>query len=211
MVAKKVTALSGDFVHVESGVFVEVDASQHFTSFRLATLDLYPDGTQLGFDLTEYKSLCRVGAEVGPLSARQDRRRFRPSGPTKAAWYSEAVGDLVTPAVAHPAGHPCCCAGSGRVRGVRESPRPPANTCDRPETRAVWSGPVPAGRIQPQPNTVTAAALPTLRRATTEEGSASGGIKTDAGIASTLTQNRDRASASCAIVVITATAREDSM
>jgi len=72
LAAKRVTALPGDFVHIESRVFVEVDESQHFTSFRLATLDLYPEGTPLGFDLAEYKRLCRKWA---PRSDRYRRAK----------------------------------------------------------------------------------------------------------------------------------------
>lgn len=56
--AKRITPLPGDFIHVDSGVFVEVDESQHFTSARLATLDRYPQGARIGFDLFEYKRLC---------------------------------------------------------------------------------------------------------------------------------------------------------
>src|SRR5680860_789345 len=86
LAAKRVTALPGDFVHLESGVFVEVDESQHFTSFRLATLDLYPEGVQLGFDLAEYKRLCR---EWAPRSDRYRRDKaalgFRTPWPTATA------------------------------------------------------------------------------------------------------------------------------
>ena len=178
MVVKKVAALSGDFVHVESGVFAVVDESQDFL-VQAATLDLYPDGTQLGFDLTEYKNLCRKWA---PTLDRYRRDKaavgFGPRGRQRQHAYNDGLRDLVTPATAHPHQSSVLLHRTGTVRGVRESPRPPANSCGRPETRAVWSGPVPVGRIQPQPDTVTAAALPTLRWATTEEGSASAEQKT---------------------------------
>src|SRR4051794_27437309 len=36
--AGRTTALPGDFIHEPTGTLIEVDESQHFTSFRLATL-----------------------------------------------------------------------------------------------------------------------------------------------------------------------------
>lgn len=67
--AKKVRALPGDFVHLPSGTLIEVDESQHFTSFRRVTLDLYPADASLGFDIDEYRLLC------DQWSARSDRYR----------------------------------------------------------------------------------------------------------------------------------------
>jgi len=57
-------------VHMESATLVEVDDVLHFTSGRLTTLDLYPPEVPLGFDIDEYKALCR---EHGPTS---DKWRF---------------------------------------------------------------------------------------------------------------------------------------
>lgn len=36
--AGRMTALPGDFLHEPTGTLIEVDESQHFTSFRLSTL-----------------------------------------------------------------------------------------------------------------------------------------------------------------------------
>src|SRR5215203_5712603 len=44
------------------GTVVEVDGPEHFTSFRLTTLELYPAGAPLGFDPDEYAELCREHA-----------------------------------------------------------------------------------------------------------------------------------------------------
>lgn len=55
--AKSMTSLPGDFVHAPTGTFIEVDESQHFTTYRLRSLDLYPPDTPLGFDLDEYRAL----------------------------------------------------------------------------------------------------------------------------------------------------------
>lgn len=101
--AKRTTALPGDFFHPESGVFVEVDESQHFTSFRLATLDLYPDGAALGFELLEYKRLCR---ELAPRSDHYRRDKaaigFGQGGRQRQRAYNDSLRDLVTPAMGHP-------------------------------------------------------------------------------------------------------------
>lgn len=100
---KRTTALPGDYFHPPSGVFVEVDESQHFTSFRRATLDLYPTGTPLGFDLLEYKSLCQ---ELSPRSDRYRRDKaavgFGQGGRQRQRAYNDSLRDLVTPLMGHP-------------------------------------------------------------------------------------------------------------
>ncbi len=57
-------------VHMPTATLVELDCSLHFSSGRLQTLDLYPGEVPLGFDIKEYKELCR---EYGP---KVDRWRF---------------------------------------------------------------------------------------------------------------------------------------
>lgn len=54
------TRLRGDFIHLTTGTLIEVDESQHFTSFRLRTLEMYPPGVRLGFDVEEYMQVCRT-------------------------------------------------------------------------------------------------------------------------------------------------------
>jgi hypothetical protein len=49
-------------VHEPTGTIVEVDDVLHFTTPRLQTLDLYPGEVPLGFDVEEYKELCRTHA-----------------------------------------------------------------------------------------------------------------------------------------------------
>jgi len=49
-------------VHMETGTLVEVDEVLHFTTARLTTLDAYPAEIPLGFDVKEYKELCREHA-----------------------------------------------------------------------------------------------------------------------------------------------------
>jgi len=49
-------------VHEQSLTIVEVDDMLHFSTPRLQALDLYPRETQLGFDIEEWKALCREHA-----------------------------------------------------------------------------------------------------------------------------------------------------
>ncbi|MFC7597496.1 hypothetical protein ACFQU3_19415 [Terrabacter sp. GCM10028922] len=102
MAGKRMTALPGDFVHLETGVYVEVDESQHFTSFRLVTLNLYPETTPLGFDLPEYKRLCQ---QLAPRSDRYRRDKpavgFGPGGRQRQRAYNDALRDLMTPAMGY--------------------------------------------------------------------------------------------------------------
>lgn len=101
--AKRLTSLPGDFIDVESGTFIEVDESQHFTSFRLLTLDQYPVDAPLGFDINDYRALC------GEWSARSDKYRkskaavgFGDGGRQRQRAYHDALRDLVAPTMGHP-------------------------------------------------------------------------------------------------------------
>ncbi|MFW6773170.1 DUF7255 family protein [Nocardioides sp. CPCC 205120] len=101
--AKRLTSLPGDFLHEPSGTFIEVDESQHFTSWRLRSLDLYPPGTPLGFDLAEYRELC---ADWAPRSDRYRASKpavgFGDAGRQRQRAYHDALRDLVVPAMGHP-------------------------------------------------------------------------------------------------------------
>jgi hypothetical protein len=104
LASKRSTPLPGDFFHVESGVFVEVDESQHFTTSRFTTLGLYPDDARVGFDLCGYKQLCR---ELAPRSDRAWRHKPAigfpgDSGRQRQRAYNDALRDLVTPWMGHP-------------------------------------------------------------------------------------------------------------
>jgi len=57
--AKRTTPLTGDFIEASTGSLIEIDESQHFTSFRATSLDLYPSDALLGFDPDHYLALCR--------------------------------------------------------------------------------------------------------------------------------------------------------
>jgi hypothetical protein len=96
--AKRSTPLPGDLLHVATGTLIEVDEYQHFTSFRLMTLDLYPTGYPLGFDPDRYSDLC------DKWKVRADRYRafkaapgFGPGGRQRQRAYNDALRDLVAP------------------------------------------------------------------------------------------------------------------
>jgi hypothetical protein len=96
----KTTTLTGDFVHEPTGTLIEVDESQHFTSFRLATLELYPPGAQLGFDIDSYKQLCRTWQRKSDGYFRTKAARgFGVGGRQKQRAYYDALRDLAAPAM----------------------------------------------------------------------------------------------------------------
>ena len=92
-----------DLVHEPTRTLIELDESAHFTSFRLAALDLYPASASVGFDLEEHKELCRAwcsssdGLERG-LAA----KGFGFGGHQRERAYHDALRDLATPAMGHP-------------------------------------------------------------------------------------------------------------
>lgn len=97
------TPLTGDFVHEPSGTLIEVDESQHFTSFRLRTLELYPPDTQVGFDIEEYKELCRERHVKADKYRRTNAARgFGAGGRQRQRAYNDALRDLATAALGHP-------------------------------------------------------------------------------------------------------------
>src|SRR4051812_8687792 len=93
-----------DLLHEPSGTVVELDGPEHFTSFRLQALELYPPGAPLGFDPDEQRSLCR---RLAPSSDRLFRglaaKAFGFGGVQRERAYHDALRDLGTPAMGHPA------------------------------------------------------------------------------------------------------------
>jgi hypothetical protein len=92
-----------DLVHEPTGTVIEVDESPHFTSFRLATLELYPADVTLGFDLGEYRELCRTWCPTTDGLARGlAAKGFGFGGVPRERAYRDALLDLGTPAMGHP-------------------------------------------------------------------------------------------------------------
>jgi hypothetical protein len=99
----KTRRLRGDFIHAATGTLIEVDESQHFTSFRLQTLQMYPPDVALGFDIEEYKNLCRVWQTKSDAYRRtKEARGFGVGGRQRQRAYYDALRDLATPAMGRP-------------------------------------------------------------------------------------------------------------
>ena len=92
-----------DLVHEPTGTLIEVDESPHFTSFRLASLELYPTDVTVGFDLDEHKELCRAWcARTDALEHGLAARGFGFGGVQRERAYHDALRDLATPVMGHP-------------------------------------------------------------------------------------------------------------
>lgn len=99
----KVAKLPGELIHEPTGTLIEVDESQHFTSFRLTTLELYPADVQLGYDLSAYKRLCTTWRERADGYYRTKAARgFGPGGRQNQRAYYDSLRDLATPAMGRP-------------------------------------------------------------------------------------------------------------
>jgi hypothetical protein len=95
--------LSVDLVHGASGTLIELDGPEHFTSSRLAALDLYPADARLGFDIDEYRALCREWAPSSDGLARgMPAKGFGFGGAQRARAYQDSLRDLATPAMGCP-------------------------------------------------------------------------------------------------------------
>ncbi len=92
-----------DLVHEPTGTVIEIDESQHFTSFRLRAIDAYPVEAKVGFDLDTYRGLCRTWADQMDTFARsQAGKGFGIGGIQRQRAYRDSLRDLG----AVPAGHP---------------------------------------------------------------------------------------------------------
>jgi hypothetical protein len=95
--------LSVDLVHEPTETLIEVDESPHFTSFRLAILELYPADANVGFDLEEHKDLCRAWcSRTDGLDRGLAAKGFGFGGLQRERAYHDALRDLATPAMGHP-------------------------------------------------------------------------------------------------------------
>ena len=101
--ARENLLLTVDLVHRPTGTVVSVDDSSHFTSFRLAALELYPADGAFGFDLDEHKELCRVwSARTDGLDRGLAAKGFGFGGVLRERAYHDALRDLAVPAMGHP-------------------------------------------------------------------------------------------------------------
>jgi hypothetical protein len=90
-------------VDMLGGRIIAIDGPEHFTSFRLMTLGLYPEEAPVGFDRDEWGALCR---EHAPRSDRLGRglaaKGFGFGGVQRERAYHDALADLAMPAMGHP-------------------------------------------------------------------------------------------------------------
>ncbi len=101
--ARENLLLPVELAHVPTGTVIEVCGPPHFTSFRLAGLDLYPAGVALGFDIEEHKRLCRdLCTQTDGLSRGLPAKGFGFGGVQRERAYHDALRDLATPAMGHP-------------------------------------------------------------------------------------------------------------
>jgi hypothetical protein len=92
-----------ELFHAPTGAVIEVDEAPHFTSFRLATLELYRDDARIGFDLDEYEELCRSWcARTDGLARGLPAKGFGFGGVQRERAYHDALLDLAAPAMGHP-------------------------------------------------------------------------------------------------------------
>jgi hypothetical protein len=92
-----------ELVHEPTGTVVEVDEREHFTSFRLAALDLYPVGAKLGFDLDEHRELCRAWcSRTDELARGLAAKGFGFGGVQRQRAYHDALLDLGAAAMGQP-------------------------------------------------------------------------------------------------------------
>jgi hypothetical protein len=101
--ARENLLLPVELVHTRTASVVEVDEAPHFTSFRLAALDLYPDDAAVGFDLCEHRELCRAWcARTDGLSRGLPAKGFGFGGVQRERAYRDALLDLAAPAMGLP-------------------------------------------------------------------------------------------------------------
>jgi hypothetical protein len=101
--ARENLLLPVDLVHEPTGTVIAVDDAAHFTSFRLAALELYRPDVPLGFDLAEHAALCREWcARSDGLDRALAAKGFGFGGRQRERAYHDALRDLATPAMGHP-------------------------------------------------------------------------------------------------------------
>ena len=101
--ARENLLLPVELVHEPTGTVVEIDEPPHFTSFRLATLDLYRAEAPVGFDVDEHKELCRAWcSRTDGLDRGLAAKGFGFGGVQRERAYHDALLDLATPAMGHP-------------------------------------------------------------------------------------------------------------
>src|SRR4051794_37111918 len=93
--ARENLLLPVELVHAPTGTVVEVDGAAHFTSFRLAALELYPEGALVTFDVEKHKALCREWvARTDRIDRGLAAKGFGFGGRPRERAYHDALRDL---------------------------------------------------------------------------------------------------------------------
>jgi len=101
--ARENLLLPVQLLHEPTGTLIEVDDSPHFTSFRLAAIELYPADAVLGFDREAYAELCREWrARTDDLARGLAAKGFGFGGVQRERAYHDALRDLAAPSMGHP-------------------------------------------------------------------------------------------------------------
>lgn len=103
-VAGRSNVLRGDLLHPPTNTIIEIDEFQHFSSWRLITLDVYPADAALGFDRDEYVDLCRRNAgRADKYRASKLAKGFpNPGSRTRQRAYYDSLRDLAASAMGLP-------------------------------------------------------------------------------------------------------------
>jgi hypothetical protein len=97
--ARENLLLPVDLVHAPTGTVVAVDGAEHFTSFRLTALELYPPE----LDVADQPALCREWApRTDGLERALAAKGFGFGGRPRERAYHDALLDLGAPAMGHP-------------------------------------------------------------------------------------------------------------
>lgn len=93
-----------DLIHQPTGTHIEIDEEQHFSTHRLKMLDFYEPEIDYGFDLEEYRALCRQhGPRIDRTAwAAKDTVNFGPRSRAKQRAFYDAMKDLVLPSMGKP-------------------------------------------------------------------------------------------------------------
>ncbi|WP_394276424.1 hypothetical protein [Luteococcus sp.] len=92
------TPLPGDLMDPDRRIMIETDEVQHFTTHRLATLDLIPNGYPLGYDPAQYRRLCHTHHhKADNYYRRKNATGFGPGGRQRQRAYNDLLRDLAAP------------------------------------------------------------------------------------------------------------------
>jgi hypothetical protein len=101
--ARENLLLPVELVHEPTGTVVALDGPEHFTTFRLASLELYPAGARVGFDVAAHVELCRAWySQTDGLERGLAAKGFGFGGVQRQRAYHDALLDLGGPAMGHP-------------------------------------------------------------------------------------------------------------